>query len=64
MKLMENLFLTIFAIVLLTSIIFGLVLDMPHISLALLLTDFLIAGIIAVYASLSIREEEEEKMTR
>lgn len=60
MKLMEIYFLTVFAIVLLISILFALVLDMPQTSLALLLIDFPIAGIIAIFASLSIREEEEE----
>jgi hypothetical protein len=34
---------------------------MPLVSLALLLADFPVAGITAIYASLSIREEEEEK---
>jgi len=61
MKLIEICFLTLFAIILLTSILFAAVLNMPHVSLILLLIDFPIAGIIAVYASLSIREEEEEK---
>jgi hypothetical protein len=33
---------------------------MSQISVALLIIDFPIAGIIAIYGSLSIREEEEE----
>jgi|Deesub1362B_J571_1020462.scaffolds.fasta_scaffold84522_1 hypothetical protein len=61
MKLLEICFLALFIILLLTSILFAVVLNMPHVSLALLLVNFPIAGIIAVYASLSIREEEEEK---
>ena len=61
MKTIEIYFVALFAIILLTSILFALVLNMPHISLALLLIEFPIAGITVVYASLSIREEEEEK---
>jgi len=61
MKSIENLLLAIFVMVLVASIIFGVVLNMPQISLALLLVDFPIAAVTAVYASLSIREEEEEK---
>jgi hypothetical protein len=60
MRLFEVCFLALFIIVLLFSIVFAVVLHMPQISLALLLIDFPIAGIIAVYGSLSIREEEEE----
>jgi len=61
MKLIEISLLTLFVIILLASILFATVLKMPKISLALILIDFPIAGIIAVYGSLSIREEEEEK---
>jgi len=61
MKLMEICFTASFAVILLTSFLFALVLNMPSVSLALFLIDFVIAGIIAFYASLSIREEEEEK---
>ena len=61
MKLMEICFLVLFAIVLAASILFGVVLSMPQVSLVLLLIDFPIALMIALFASLSIREEEEEK---
>lgn len=60
MRLFEICFLALFIVVLLFSIIFAVVLNMSHISLALLIIDFPIAGIIAIYGSLSIREEEEE----
>jgi len=60
MRLFEICFLALFIAVLLFSIIFAVVLRMPQISLALLFIEFPIAGIIAVYGSLSIREEEEE----
>ena len=61
MKMIELSFLVLFAIVLAASILFGAVLNMSQISLALILVDFPIALIIAIFASLSIREEEEEK---
>jgi len=61
MKLIEICFTALFVVILLTSFLFALVLNMRSISLALFLVDFVIAGIIAFYASLSIREEEEEK---
>jgi len=59
MKSIEYLLLIVFVIVLLASAIFGLVLHMSLISLLLLLIDFPIAAIVAVFASLGIREEEE-----
>jgi len=61
MKSIEYLLLIVFVIVLLASAIFGLVLHMSLISLLLLLIDFPIAAIVAVFASLGIREEEEAK---
>jgi uncharacterized membrane protein AbrB (regulator of aidB expression) len=60
MRLFQLCFLALFTIILLLSIIFAVVLKMSQISVALLLIDFPIAGIIAIYGSLSIREEEEE----
>lgn len=61
MKLIELYVVIIFIIVLASSIIFARVLDMTNISAVLLLIDFPIAIIVAIFASLSIREEEEEK---
>jgi uncharacterized membrane protein len=60
MKLIEICFLALFIIVLIVSILFGAILNMPQVSLVLLLIDFPVAVIIAFFASLSIREEEEE----
>lgn len=60
-KLMEICLLTAFVIVLLTSVFFNVALNMPQISLALLLVGFPIAIVAAIFASLSIRAEEEEK---
>jgi len=61
MKSIEICFIALFTIVLIASILSGVILNMPQVSLALLLVDFPIALIIAFFASLSIREEEEEK---
>nr|MDO8135074.1 hypothetical protein [Candidatus Njordarchaeum guaymaensis] len=61
MKLIEICFLVLFTVVLIASAVFGAVLNMPQVSLALLLIDFPVAVMIAFFASLSIREEEEEK---
>jgi len=61
MKKIEYLLLILFAIVLAAAVVFGLVLNMYTVSLVLILVDFPLAIIIAVYASLGIREEEEAK---
>lgn len=53
--------LILFAVILVASVLFATVFSMPVISWALFLIDFPLAGLIAIYASLSIREEEEEK---
>ena len=63
MKRIEYLLIILFAIVLVAAIIFGLVLNMNEVSLVLIFIDFPLALIIAVYASLGIREEEETKTT-
>jgi len=61
MKKIEYLLMILFAIVLATAVVFGLVLKMYDVSLALILIDFPLAVVIAFFASLSIREEEEAK---
>jgi uncharacterized membrane protein len=61
MKLMELYVVIIFMVLLALSIIFAAVLNMTLISVALIFIDFPIALIAAIFASLSIREEEEEK---
>jgi hypothetical protein len=61
MKRIEYLLLILFAIVLAAAIVFGLVLKMHNVSLTLVLVDFPLALVIAVFASLGIREEEEAK---
>jgi len=61
MKTIEMCFLALFVVILLSSVLFATVFNMSVVSLALFLVDFPVAGIIAIYASLSIREEEEEK---
>jgi len=61
MKLMELYAAIIFIILLMSAIIFATVLNMSNISVALLFINFPVALIVAILASLSIREEEEEK---
>jgi len=61
MKFWENLFIALFAIVLVAAIILGLVLDMPGFSLVLLGIEFPIAVLTVISVSLRLREEEEEK---
>ena len=61
MKRIEYLLLILFSIVLVAAVVFGLVLKMYSVSLTLVLIDFPLALIIAVFASLGIREEEEAK---
>jgi len=69
MKLMEVYAVAIFLILFLFSIVFALAvpdmkigdITMRSLSVALIFIDFPIALIAAIFASLSIREEEEEK---
>ncbi len=61
MKMIEMCFLALFVVVLVSAVLFATFFNNPLVSLALLLVDFPVAGITAIYASLSIREEEEEK---
>lgn len=60
MRLVEICFLALFAIILLLSIIFSIILHNSNVSLILLLTEFPIIAVVAICGSLSIREEEEE----
>lgn len=60
MRLFQLCFLALFVTVLMLSLILAVFLNMSQISLVLLLVGFPIAAIVAVYGSLSIREEEEE----
>lgn len=70
MKLMEVYALAIFVIFLILAIVFAVVspnrkvfgdITMVNISVVLIFLDFPVALIAAIFASLSIREEEEEK---
>ena len=60
MRLLQICALVLFTMVLISSVIFAVVLPTSRISLALLIIDFPIALIVAIFGSLSIREEEEE----
>lgn len=60
MRLFEICVIALFLILLVSSIIFAAVLHLTQISVTLLLVDFVLALITAVFGSLNIREEEEE----
>lgn len=59
---MEKIFLLIFAIIVVLSLCFSLLLSMKDIALALLMADFVVAAITAVFGSLRVRDEEEDKL--
>lgn len=59
-RLFQVCFLALFIVILLLSVVFSWVLQLAHISLILLIVDIIVAVIVAVFGSLSIREEEEE----
>jgi hypothetical protein len=40
----------------------SIILRLPSIGVVLLLADFIVAALVAVFASLQLREEEEEKL--
>ena len=58
---MEKLLIIAFFVVLAVALSTALVFDMSSTALQLLAIDFLIATVAAVFASLRIRDEEEEK---
>jgi hypothetical protein len=44
------------------AVFLSLFLKIKDLSLALLLANFIVAGIVAVFGSLRVRDEEEEKL--
>jgi len=54
-------FLILFIVFAILSATFSLIPSLKDISLTLLMVNFLIALVVAVYGSLAIREEEEER---
>jgi len=61
MRFYQIFFLALFVVFLLLSVIFSVVLHLSQITLVLLLMAFPLAIVVAVFGSLSIREEEEEE---
>jgi hypothetical protein len=59
---MEKVFLVIFAAITVAALCLSLILQMQSTALILLLANFIVAGIVAVFGSLRIRDEEEEKL--
>jgi len=60
--LIEKSFVIIFFIITTFAICLSIVLNMRSTALLLLLINFLVAGLVAIFGSLRIREEEEEKL--
>ena len=63
MRRYQIIFLTIFIIILITSAVLSLIYGLNEIAQMLLASNFIIAIIIAVYGSLNLRQEEEERST-
>ncbi|MEM3760835.1 MAG: hypothetical protein QXZ02_06985 [Candidatus Bathyarchaeia archaeon] len=59
---LEKIFVIIFTTIIVAALCLSLILRMQSIAIVLLLVDFIVAGIIAVFGSLRIRDEEEEKL--
>lgn len=59
---LEKIFLLIFAIIIILSLCLSLLLNLRDVALALLMANFVIAGIVAVFGSLRVRDEEEDKL--
>jgi len=59
---LEKIFLIIFIFITALALCFSLLLNTRDIALALLLVNFIIAGIVAVFGSLRVRDEEEDKL--
>jgi len=55
-------FIVVIFFVLIGLAIFSIVLRLPSIGVVLLLADFIVAAFVAIFASLQLREEEEEKL--
>jgi len=60
--LIEKILLVIFFLLIVLAILLTVVLAMRSTALILLLVNFLIAGFVAIFSSLRIRDEEEEKL--
>jgi type IV secretory pathway VirB2 component (pilin) len=59
---LEKIFLLLFAIIIILSLCLSLILGIKDIALALLIANFVVAGIVAVFGSLRVRDEEEDKL--
>jgi hypothetical protein len=59
---LEKFFLVIFIFITALALCFSLILNIKDTALALLLVNFIIAGIVAVFGSLRVRDEEEDKL--
>jgi protein-S-isoprenylcysteine O-methyltransferase Ste14 len=61
---MEKSFVAIFVIIAGFAICLDTIFNMPSAALSLLLVNFIIAGFVAIFGSLRLRQEEEEKRVK
>lgn len=59
---LEKFFLVVFFALIGLAVCSVFIFNLPTIATVLLLVDFVIAGFVAILASLRLREEEEEKL--
>lgn len=59
---LEKFFVAVFFVLIGLAACSVLIFNIPSIAAVLLLVDFIVAGIVAIFASLRLREEEEEKL--
>lgn len=62
--LLNKVFLMIFVVIAVAAICLSLVLGMQNVAIILWLLNFIVAFMVAVFGSLRIRAEEEEKMLK
>lgn len=60
----EKALIVVFFSLIVLAVCLSTVLAMPSTGMILLLIDFIVAGLVAVFGSLRIRDEEEEKLIK
>ncbi len=60
----EKALIMVFFSLIILAVCLSTVLAMPSTGMILLLIDFIVAGLVAVFGSLRIRDEEEEKLIK
>lgn len=60
----EKALIVVFFSLIVLAVCLSTVLAMPSTGMILLMIDFIVAGLVAVFGSLRIRDEEEEKLIK